>query len=155
MEATARMGQRWVALVDRGNGCVEACDIVEWLPDGAELVGYICGTDDAAQGDKGRVVRADRHPGFLTYERRPQVVGALPGMGWTVCYRLGAPPPRGGNGTSGAECLERRPVLAWLVYDDGTVTPCDVDHDGLVYCSTDTPELAHVEPPAPASDRQP
>ncbi|MFI0820147.1 hypothetical protein ACH4TX_34270 [Streptomyces sp. NPDC021098] len=146
MEATARMGQRWVALVDRANGCVEAYDVVEWLPDGAELVGYIYGTGDAAQGDKGRVVRADRHPGFLAYERRPHVVAALPGMGWTVCYRLG-----GTYGTDGAERLERRPVLAWLVYDDGTVTPCDVDHDGLVYCSTDTPELAHVEPPDPAA----
>lgn len=160
MEATARMGQRWVALVDRGNGYVEACDIVEWLPDGVELVGYICGTDDAAHGDKGRVVRADRHPGFLAYERRPQVVGALPGMGWTVCYRLGvtssggADGPSGKNGVGGAERLERRPVLAWLVYDDGTVTPCDVDDDGLVYCSTDTPELVHVEPPDPASRRQ-
>ncbi|MEU8719575.1 hypothetical protein [Streptomyces antimycoticus] len=146
MEASCpASGQRWVALVDRGNGCVETCDIVEWRREDEELVGYICGTGGAARGDKARVVRADRHPGFLTYERRPQVVCALPGMGWTVCYRLDTPP----DGLPGADGVERRPVLAWLVYDDGTVTPCDVDHDGLVYCSTDTPELAHVEPPDP------
>ncbi|MFD8462886.1 hypothetical protein ACFV27_39955 [Streptomyces antimycoticus] len=87
----------------------------------------------------------------MAYERRPQVVGALPGMGWRVCYRLGAPPPGGTNGADGAEHLEHRPVLAWLVYDDGTVTPCDVDDDGLVYCSTDAPELEYVEPPDPAA----
>ncbi|AEM85793.1 ATP-binding protein [Streptomyces violaceusniger] len=75
MRATARMGRRWVALVDRGNGYVEACDIVRWPSDGAALVGPICGTGDAAHGDKGCVARADRHPGFLAYERRSQVVG--------------------------------------------------------------------------------
>ncbi|MEU5730597.1 hypothetical protein ABZ797_16650 [Streptomyces antimycoticus] len=72
-------------------------------------------------------------------------------MGWRVCYRLGAPPPGGTNGADGAEHLEHRPVLAWLVYDDGTVTPCDVDDDGLVYCGTDAPELEHVEPPDPVA----
>ncbi|GFE13269.1 hypothetical protein Sgleb_13160 [Streptomyces glebosus] len=105
---------------------------MHWWRGEGELVGYI---HDMRQG---RIIRADLHPGFLSYERRPRVVAALPGMGWTACYLLDAPT---------GPVSEDRPVLAWLVHDDGTITPHDVDHDGLVYCSTDTHGLSHVRPP--------
>ncbi|MGX1761923.1 hypothetical protein ACWIG5_34300 [Streptomyces lydicus] len=124
--------QRWVALVGQDEARPEECDVVHWWRCEKELVGYI---HDAQSG---RIIRADLHPGFLGYERRSRVVTALPGMGWTACYHLDTP-----MGLT----REDRPVLAWLVYDDGTITPQDVDHDGLVYCSTDTHGLSHIQPP--------
>ncbi|MFI0150061.1 hypothetical protein [Streptomyces lydicus] len=126
--------QGWVALMDSGSGRPEACEIVDWYRSDTELIGYV---HDA---QRGRIIRADLHPDFLGYELRPRVVTALPGMGWTAYYRMDTPM---------GPITQSRPVLAWLVHDDGTVLPYDVDHDGLVYCSTDTDNLDRVEPPAP------
>ncbi|GAA2591912.1 hypothetical protein Stube_67320 [Streptomyces tubercidicus] len=83
--------QRWVALVDHDAVGSEECDVVHWWRCEKELVGYI---HDARSG---RIIRADLHPGFLGYERRPRVITALPGMGWTACYPstlLQVPPAR-------------------------------------------------------------
>lgn len=63
------------------------------------------------------------------------VVAALPGKGWTAYFRADE------HGTEIS-----RPVLTWLVYDNGEVVPCDVDDDGLVYRCTVATNFLRVEP---------
>jgi hypothetical protein len=48
----------------------------------------------------------------------PLVVAALPGAGWQALYRAE-------DGTSFVS-----PVLAWLVFSDGTIEPVDMGTDG-------------------------
>jgi hypothetical protein len=53
-------------------------------------------------------------------EADPVVVGAVPGGEWRVEYR-------NDDGT-----VHSSPIVAWLVYDDGSVKPTDSDGTGYV-----------------------
>ncbi|GAA0617657.1 hypothetical protein GCM10010174_39610 [Kutzneria viridogrisea] len=112
--------QHWQAQLQSGR----RLDVVQWTSVGDELVGYVV--------DGARVVRADSLTGFAGYVRRARVVTALPGNGWTVSYRMD-------DG-----CVEKREVVAWLVYDDGTVVGHDADEDGLVYPSCEAVNFSHL-----------
>jgi hypothetical protein len=123
--------RQWCALVAQPEGHSLQYPVVQWVPTGDELTGYV-------HDGTGRIVRADHIPGFCGYTRSPTVVAALPGMGWTAQFAIDGE-------TDTTE--ESRPVLAWLVYDDGTVVPCDADDDGLVYRSTTPVNFVRVTPP--------
>ena len=79
--------------------------------------------DGMINGSNRSLVAANRLKGFNGYERRPRVVAMLPAKGWEVqvnCGRWGQP--------VGSGFLD--PVIAWLAYDDGTVSGVGVI-DGL------------------------
>jgi hypothetical protein len=132
LELYRPMDRQWCALIAQPEGQSLEYPIVQWVPIGDELTGYV-------HDGRGRIVRAEHVPGFCGYARTSAVVAALPGMGWTAQFAIDDEPDT---------IEESRPVLAWLVYDDGTVVPCDADDDGLVYRSTTPANFVRVTPPA-------
>lgn len=121
-------GGRWQALFLESDDLFSYHDVVHWIPgEDGRLTGCVL--------SHSQVRRVDDLPGFCGYSRVPEIVSALPGMGWNAVFVM----ERGQH--------VRRPVVLWLVHDDGSVVPCDADDDGLVHRTTDTANFYRLEPP--------
>ncbi|MFH0244441.1 hypothetical protein ACGRHY_18955 [Streptomyces sp. HK10] len=104
--------------------------VIAWDDDGNPLV---------VDGKTGRLRDAGSWSNYVgVHEGEPVVVAALPGDGWRAEYR-------DDDGT-----VHSSPVVAWLVYDDGSVKPADTDRDGYVDFPTTVSNFVRIYRPEQA-----
>jgi hypothetical protein len=114
-------------------------NVVCWVEDGDELVGYVHHDKEIT-----RVVKATAIPGFRGYRGR-RVVGVVPGQGFRARFS-DVDRPDGGT-------VEYAPVVAWLLYDDGHGTAVAAGDVGDCEVVSSAANFDFVVPPD-ADDQQ-
>ncbi|WP_051722500.1 hypothetical protein [Streptomyces albus] len=101
--------------------------VVGWDDDGTPLV-----VDEKT----GRLRDASSWRNYAgVHEGEPAVIAALPGNGWRAEYR-------NDDGS-----VHSSPIVAWLVYDDGSVKPADTDGDAYVDFPTTVSNFTRIYHP--------